>query len=133
VRVDALGRELGGPLADLAAPVVRGELRLGRGRSHVADEELDVREHRHRLDLPVLGECCVQEIARAVERRGILVVAGDEGPRRVDRRLSSRRRTGREEDGDEGQRADSHRGALYRRLRGASILTPSDASVILGP
>src|SRR5439155_667456 len=108
-----------------------GIARVGGGGPNVADEELDVREHDHRVDLPIRGERRLEKIARAVEPREVLVIPGHQGARRLDGGLGPRPGDGRENDGNDDQRADAHRRALYRRGRGASILTPPEASAIL--
>src|SRR5207245_3920498 len=73
----------------------------------------------------------VEEVARAVEGSRVLVVARDESARRLDRRLGPRRRGRAENEREASKMAGSHRRALYRRERGPSILTPSEASAIL--
>ena len=105
----APGRQLDRALSQLAAPVVGCELVVDGGRSNVANQELDIREHHDRLDLWVLRACALEEIPRAIEPRPVLVIAGDEGPRRLYRRLGARRERD-DEDGCHGDRdAGSHR------------------------
>src|SRR5438128_2396483 len=81
VRVVVPRRELHRAPAELTAARVCGELLLGRRRADVAPEEAHVGEHDGRVDLALTHDRGLEQIARAVDRRQVLVIAREERPR----------------------------------------------------
>src|SRR5881397_2070128 len=130
VRIVVPRRELHRTIADLAAARVGGELLLGRRRADVAPEEAHVGEHDHRVDLALARERGLEEVARTVDHREVLVVARDERPRLGGGRLRGRPE-GDEQQQSEDDRAGEHRSALYRPGTDPVNLTRPDASLIL--
>src|SRR5439155_16575571 len=118
VRVVVPRRELHRAPAELTAARVCGELLLGRRRADVAPEEAHVGEHDDRVDLALTRDLGLEQIARAVDRRQVLMVTREERPRLGGRGF--RGRLERDEQQPEEREAGGHRSALYRRG-----LTPS--------
>ena len=108
-------RELHRAPAELTAARVCGELLLGRRRADVAPEEAHVGEHDGRVDLALTHDRGLEQVARAVDRRQVLVVAREECPRLGGRGLRGRLK-GDEQQPEERQTGE-HRSALYRRGR----------------
>src|SRR5207244_5372249 len=110
VRLLVPGRQLHGPLAELTAAIVRGELLFCGARAHVPEEEVDVRQRREGVDAPLARERRLQQIPRAVEARHVLIVADDEGTRTLGRRVGDDGRgEGDEREGEHDRTSDHQR------------------------
>src|SRR5439155_517585 len=75
----------------------------------VAPEEVHIRQHDHCLDLSVLRQRRLQQVARAVELRGVFVILRDQRARRLHGRLGERSGGGRGREHGEGYETREHR------------------------
>src|SRR5207247_2281289 len=119
-----LRRQLHRALAELAALVVCRELLVVGLRASIAPEEVHVRQHDHRLDLAVLRERHLQQAPRAVDRRRVFVVAGDQRVRRLHGRLRDGGGGDGDDHGGDGDEARGHRPNSSTLTAAASVHDP---------